>query len=261
MRFLTIPNVFLAILIVISSILLAVAGSYIVRRRVPYSTLKENNEVAGFVYSMVGVVYAVLLAFVVVVVWQQYSDTENIVQQEAGRISNLLRDAQVFPDSRRNRLQERLVAYAKAIVEDEWNTMSNGRPSSIASEAYERLWQAYYEIQPQTEREKVFYHESISRLNELNGNRQFRLLSSQSGIPSALWVLLIGGGIVSIAFTYLFGTKNAWGQALIVASLAGLIGFVLFLILSLDFPFTGDLRIEPEALQGVIQTWGPRMNQ
>jgi len=57
------------------------------------------------------------------------------------------------------------------------------------------------------------------------------------------------------------GGRRAWGQTLITASLAGLIGFVLFLILSLDSPFTSDLRIEPEALQGVIQTWEPRMNQ
>jgi len=144
---------------------------------------------------------------------------------------------------------------------DEWHTMSNGRPSSVAVEAYEKLWQAYYEIQPQTEREKTFYHESVSRLNELGNNRRFRLLSSQLGMPLTLWGLLIGGGIVSVVFTYLFGIKSAWGQVLIVASLAGLIGFVLFLILSLDSPFTGDLRIEPDALQGVIQTWEPRMGR
>jgi hypothetical protein len=214
MRFLTIPDALLAILIVISSILLAVAGVYLVRWRVPYSTLKENNEVAGFVYSMVGVVYAVLLAFVVIAVWEQYSDTENIIQQEAGLVSNLLRDAQAFPDSLRHRVQERLVTYAKAVVEDEWNTMSNGQPSSIAIEAYEGVWQTYYEIQPQTEREKVFYQESISRLNDLGNNRRFRLLSSQLGMPSTLWGLLIGGGFVTVAFTYLFGTKNAWGQTL-----------------------------------------------
>src|SRR3977135_941891 len=102
MRFLTIPDALLAILIVISSILLAVAGVYLVRWRVPYSTLKENNEVEGFLYSMCGVVYAVLLAFVVIAVWEQYSDTENIIQQEAGLVSNLLRDAQAFPDSLRH---------------------------------------------------------------------------------------------------------------------------------------------------------------
>jgi len=83
------------------------------------------------------------------------------------------------------------------------------------------------------------------------------MLSSRSGLPVALWVLLIGGGIIAVGFTYLFGIESARTQILMIASLAGLIGFILFLIISLDFPFSGDLRIEPEAIKNVIEMWEP----
>ena len=43
------------------------------------SRLAENNEVAGFKFA----VYAVLLAFVVVAVWEEYRNTEAAVRNDA----------------------------------------------------------------------------------------------------------------------------------------------------------------------------------
>ena len=255
MRFLTTPDTFLAILIVVMSIALSIAGMSVVRRRVSLKTLNENHEAAGYVFALVSGVYGVLLAFIVVVAWQQYTDAEASAQHEALRISNLLRDSRVFDAETQALLRGRLIEYAKAVVEDEWEIMPSGQPSHVANGAYERLWDAYYNFHPQTEHEKIFYQESIHRMNEISSTRRARLISSRSGLPRTLWVLLIGGGIVVIAFTYLFGTKSAITQTLTVGALAGLIGFLLFLILALDFPFSGNLGIEPDALRGVIQNW------
>jgi hypothetical protein len=251
------PNAISGLVIVILSILLSIAGMYLVRRRIPFARLKGNNEVAGFIYSMIGIVYAVLLGFIVIVVWEKYSDTENSIQEEAVHISILLRDAQPLPEATRRQLQERLLTYAKSVVEEEWKTMAKGQSSPTTTEAYDKIWESYYEIQPQSEREKIFYQESINGLGDLSHSRRFRMLSSRSGLPVALWVLLIGGGIIAVGFTYLFGIESARTQILMLASLAGLIGFILFLIISLDFPFSGDLRIEPKAIKNVIETWEP----
>jgi hypothetical protein len=254
-QFFEAPGLLLGLFIITSSIAVAVAGVCIIRWRVHYSILKEDHAVAGSLYSMVGVVYAVLLGFITVVVWQQHRDAQDHVQQEAVRVSNLLRDAQVFSDPVRKELRERLVAYGRAVVDDEWNTMAKRQPSPIASKAYEKIWETVYEIQPETERERAFYRESITRLNELGGIRRSRLLSSQSRIPGLLWALLIGGAAISIAFTFMFGAKNTWSHVLTAGSLAGLIGFVLFLILALSCPFSGSLCISPDPLVSVLHVW------
>jgi hypothetical protein len=44
------------------------------------STLEQHNDVAGFI---IGVLYAVLLAFVVVVTWQNFDRAEQIATHEA----------------------------------------------------------------------------------------------------------------------------------------------------------------------------------
>jgi len=48
--------------------LIAMASPVLVRRRVSLDRLRVNNEVAGFKFATVGVLYAVLLAFAVIVV-------------------------------------------------------------------------------------------------------------------------------------------------------------------------------------------------
>ena len=59
-----------AVILIVPTTLLAMAGPFIVRRYVELNQLRTNNEVAGFKFATVGVLYAVLLAFTVVVVWE-----------------------------------------------------------------------------------------------------------------------------------------------------------------------------------------------
>ena len=53
-------------------VLVAVAGLVLVQHLVPPERREGQNNVAGFIYAVLGVAYAVLLAFVVIAVWQDY---------------------------------------------------------------------------------------------------------------------------------------------------------------------------------------------
>jgi hypothetical protein len=66
-------------------------GPVIVRRRVNLDKLTTNNEVAGFKFAVIGVLYAVLLAFAVIVVWEKFNDAEKFVAQEVGGAAALYR--------------------------------------------------------------------------------------------------------------------------------------------------------------------------
>ena len=66
----------------------------LIRRWVGVETLVKNNEIAGFKFATVGVIYAVLVAFTVIVVWEKFSDAENAVAQEAGATAALFQYAE-----------------------------------------------------------------------------------------------------------------------------------------------------------------------
>jgi hypothetical protein len=70
-----------------------------------------------------------------------------------------------------------------------------------------------------------------------------RLVASEEGIPGVLWTVLIFGGVAAVGFTYLFGLESTWAHRLMVATLAAVIGLVLFTIGALGHPFSGGARI------------------
>ena len=119
------------ILLVGAMVLLAVAGSLLARRWVGAEVLKLNNEVAGFIYAVIGVVYAVLLGFTAIIVWEQYDKAKAVVEQEANELADLHRDAQTFPDEVRRELETRLRTYARLVAEKEWPAMVERKSRSL----------------------------------------------------------------------------------------------------------------------------------
>ena len=73
---------------------LAMLGPILVRRCVTLEKLTKNNEVAGFKFAVVGVLYAVLLAFAIIVVWEKFSDAESNVAKEASAAATIYRLSQ-----------------------------------------------------------------------------------------------------------------------------------------------------------------------
>jgi len=245
-------------LVVGTAVCLAIGGMLLVRRSVTLSTLESHNQVAGFIYSVVGVVYAVLLAFIAIIVWQQHTSVQSRVEQEANQLGDLYRNAQVFPEVVRMRLQNQIRAYSRIVVEKEWPAMAKGETSSDAWVAFNQLWRAYQHVEPRNGYESVWYGKSLDRLEQLGDYRRLRLLSNRAAVPALMWVVLLATGIITIGFSFFFGTQNTYAQALMIGALSATIALVLFLTWALNHPFAGLVRVEPAAfhqLWNIIDQW------
>ncbi|MDX6693568.1 MAG: hypothetical protein QOF02_1171 [Blastocatellia bacterium] len=243
----------LGFLVVGLSLLLTNLGLRLVRRLVPLAVLQSHHEVAGFIIGVLGAIYAVLLAFVVVVMWNQYGDARANVEREANQLSSLSHLAQGFQEPARQQSLSMMRAYAQSAINDEWPAMADGHGSPRTQAALDDLWRAYLSIEPQTSRENALYQESITHLSEVGASRRLRIYASHDDLPSVIQILLWGGGAITIAFTYFFGVRSVRSQALMTAALAGVVAFILFLILALDNPFHGYVRASSEPLQQVLE--------
>jgi hypothetical protein len=245
----------LGVVIVAGTILVALAASFLARRMIPRDPLERSQDAVSVMFSAVGVLYTVLLAFLVVLVWEQFNAAQEQAEHESTKISNLLRDAVPFPTPARQAIQCRLIIYTHSVVDDEWDTMANGESSPETRQKYERIWAGYYGFHPRTERQHDFYTESISKLNELGEERRLRLISSAASIPWVMWVLLVVGAVITIAYLYLFAIPDAFLQHVMIGSVAGLLAFILFMILALDHPFAGDVKVTPDAYQAIVDSY------
>jgi len=103
------------------------------------------------------------------------------------------------------------------------------------------------------EGEEQLYAEGLDQVGRLGDARRTRLIASEEGVPGILWAVLIFGGIAAVGFTYLFGLESTWAHRIMVVTLAGVIGLVLFTIGALGHPFEGGARIGPRFFELVLE--------
>jgi len=238
--------------IVFLSVWLSIGGLWAVRRLASPQSLREHHDVAGFILAIVGVIYAVLLAFVVIVVWEQFEDAKSDAAREANALTDIYRMSEGFPPPAKAQVRKEIRTYAKAVVEKEWNTMDSGQPEPEAIEAMDNLWITFAHLDSSDTRVDHLIDSSLQRLNDASDLRRLRLLESHDGLPRFMWVVLILGGMGTMLFTYFFGLEKFPTQAAMTAILAGLIALVLVLINALNYPYSGDIKVQPEAMENLL---------
>jgi len=236
---------------------LVVLGQIGLRRVWPALREGDHNEVAGFIIAVVGVIYAVLLGFVVIVSWENFSEADHVVGQEASALRTMYRDSAAFPPAIREQIRTDVRNYAAAAVEDEWPAMAEGAPGSpevarVLDETADHLAR----MPAPTADELQYKGIEADRFNDLVTARSARLDFVDQGVPAVLWVALIVGAAVTIGFTMIFGLRSALLHTIMTASLAALIGVLLLVAVAIDHPFAGDVAVHPAPLERVLVDFG-----
>ncbi len=242
-------------LVVSLAILLAVGGLALVQRLVPWQLRQQHNDVAGFIYAVLGVVYAVLLGFTTIVVWEDFDLARSTTESEANELAELFWLARELPEPQGEQIQELARTYANVVIGEEWSLMKQGQASQRAWALTDEMRSTVYAFEPDTGAEEVLYDQGLQRIHDLVDQRRLRLLEASQGIPHVLWGVLVVGGVIVVGFTYLFGLENTRSHTLMIAALAAIIALVLFTIYALDHPFGGITQVEPDSFELARETF------
>ena len=210
------------------------------RTRMGAERLALNNEVAGFKFAVVGVFYAVLLAFVVVAVWEDYHDTETAVRNEAKALSDLHQASYALPEDVGDAMRKHLISYTEQVRDVEWEAMAKGQASNSAANELHNLGETILQGMTDQLKDVALF---IDLLTAINDNRNERLDSADGTVPSVLWLVLIAGAVITLGYPSFFGSSNITAQVLMTAALAALVALTAFVAVVLDYPFTGDVQI------------------
>ena len=249
---LEIPTFILGLIVVGGAVILTLSGLLIVRHFIPHSRLKLHHDVADPILGVMGAVYSVLLAFVVVTVWVNLDKSSSNVNLEANYLADLYRDAEGLSLDFRQKVNPLLREYRDAVVNYEWNTMQRGEMSPKVEKITNQIWELYTTYRPKNSTEQTFFDESIRKLNSFRELRRTRLMESRGGINPLLWIILLGGAVTTVSFTFLFGVENFKAQLIMGILLSATIGLILFAIMAMDFPFTGSISVSPEPFQRLV---------
>jgi hypothetical protein len=243
-----------ALLVVVPSAL-AMAAQVFIRRWVGVETLVKNNEVAGFKFATVGVIYAVLLAFTVIVVWEKFSEAETAVAQEAGATAALFRYA-IGGEPEAQAVRRSLKVYLATMVEKEWPAMAAEGESAEATRALDEVYRAAIALNRAGTRNTADMSEVFRQLDNVTAARRLRLHLASGLVPNIIWFTLFAGAFLTVAFTLFFGSENLLAQLGMTCVLSVLVTFGLVVIVSTDHPFTGPVHILPHPLESVLADFG-----
>ena len=181
---------------------LAMLGPILVRRYVTLDKLRTNNEVAGFKFAVVGVLYAVLLAFAIIVVWEKFSDAESDVAKEAGAAATIYRLSEGIGGEAGIALRVALTNYLEVTISDDWPAMERGSASRSAREALERVYKALLTFESPERRDTALVSQILNELDTITEMRRARLAAAEGLVPGVIWPVLFGGAMLTIAFTF-----------------------------------------------------------
>lgn len=250
-----VPTPLTGVVLVLGSIGLSLLGLMLVRRSLPQRVLEDDHGVVSTKLQVLGTIYAVLLAFMVVVNWQDFEAVTRAVDREAVDLIDVYRDARGFPSPMREELRQRLEQYAERVIADEWRALERDDSSQSARTAFAAIWATFFGFDPQTEAHSVLYSETLRRLNRLSEARHERLHANESMVPGVLWLVLILGAVVTVCFSYFLRARSFILQAVTTAAFAGLITLIIFVILVLDHPFGGAAALNPHPFQVAQSTF------
>lgn len=241
------------LLLVVIPTILAMAAIFLIRRAAPLELLAENNEVAGFKFAVVGVLYAVLLAFAIIVVWERFSETESDVATEAGASATLYRLADGLSAPAGPDIHAAITTYLDSIIGEEWPAMERGEEDAGTTRTLDSLYTTVLSLQPTADRESVVLEAMLTQLDILTEARRARLVATVGIVPGVLWVVLFGGAAVTIGFTFFFGARSLRAQSLMTGILTVLICSGVLVIVAIEYPFTGDVHVSPDAIVKVLE--------
>lgn len=233
------------ILMVVGAVVVASSGALLVRKAVVAGTLKSNHEVAGYLLSVVGTLYSVLLGLIVVDTQGKYQEARAMSQQEADSCLDMFHISYALPLKQRVILHEKLKEYLDVLISKEWTSQtSEGAFGDFAKKPFREIWWSLTDYEPQTQKEQSCYEQLLDEMQKLSDGRRYRMQISQTQLPPVMWGVLIAGASLTVFFTYLFEVENSKAQVLMTALVALSLALNILLVALFNNPYKGYMRIQ-----------------
>ncbi len=255
---LQIPAFLLFILIISGGAIIAGVATLLFRKYIRVNILRSHNEVTGFLFMAIASFYALLLSFIVLIVWDQLNETRGNVSKEGSSAMGLYRDIKYYPDPIESK--ELLVAYLNFVynvIDEEFPNMEHMKQSRKTPESFNWVFYKMEHLNPKTPFQVQLVAEMFNHLNELALYRGLRTTSMETEISPPMWLPMILGAMITIFCAMLLDIEHMRMHVTLNALLGIFIGMFLFTIIFLDHPFTGNYGIKPKSYMQIftLEQW------
>jgi hypothetical protein len=246
----------LGTLVIGASAVYGAVGVVVARRFMKGRVLEGHNDVLSPLFATAGVIYAVLLGFMVIVVWGSYGDAKDNISDEATRLTTLYRltAGMRHPDERAT-MRATIREYTKAVVDQEWISQAQtGAASPEARTSMGKMFGAFH-VMPLSESGSQINGEFLRQLSAIMIDRNRRILQAGESLPFILWFGLVLGGAIVVGMTFILYMEATWPHVAGSCILAALIGSLLYVTIVFNRPFVGPMALTPEPFEYAVSLY------
>ncbi|AGY59562.1 DUF4239 domain-containing protein [Gloeobacter kilaueensis] len=198
------------------------------------------QDVNGYFFSVVGLI----VGFILVNCWSDMKRAELDLVNETQKLIVISRLMEQFPVAERQNVYAAINEYIDLVVEQEWPTMEQGRPQKASRPAVEKLYTIFSHIRVATTTQLAAYNILLPTLGELVKLRNERLWLAGGTLPVIMWWLVLLGSVLAMLVMALFPPENPGNYPLLIALFALLFSSIVYVVLLLQYPYSGNLRVD-----------------
>jgi Protein of unknown function (DUF4239) len=213
---------------------------------------RRHNDVAAAIFSVVGVTFAVLLAFVAMIVWEHYNAAKATSYAEAGFVRDVYNVSLGFADPEKSLLRDGILGYVETVVRVEWPAQAKGVSVASNSVWLNKLNAIAAGLKPSSTADGNRQAMLLQSLMRLSDARQERLVAADITVPAVVWIVTLMGGALTVAFASLLGVPSLGMHLAMSAAMAISGALVLIIIIALSNPFRGDYRVSTDPFDQVL---------
>jgi len=234
----------------------AMLGVFFSRKLLHGRVQEGHNDVCVPIFLNAGVLFAVLLGFMVIAVWESFDAARINVATEAISLVPLYRSSGNLPKEAGEKIRELIREYVHQVIEDEWPTQaSTGQPSSKARKQTGDIFRSFGNGTIASEIKKEFPLSCsvlMQALTEVTNDRNKRNIQANEDISTVMWIVILSGAFVVITMSFIIYMERPLPHMIMSAMMAALIGLLLFSCLILSHPFRGPIALSSEAFEKTL---------
>jgi hypothetical protein len=239
----------LGLLVVVVPTLAAAASVWLLRNFLHGKVREGHNDVMVPLFLTAGTIYAVMLGFLVVVVWEAYGDAKANVSLEASTLTTMYRMTNGMPADELKIMRAHIRDYTEVVIDKEWSIQA--ATGGAAPEARAQVAAIYREFasMPAAAGNSTINSEFLRQFSDVTAARNKRTLQAGESVPWILWLGLIGGATIVVLMSGFLYMDVRWPHMIGTGVLTLMICMLLFVTVILAKPFQGTLALTAEPFE------------
>ncbi|WP_043723910.1 bestrophin-like domain [Nocardia asiatica] len=210
----------------------------------------DDDTVGALVLNLINTIFMAVVAFIVVIAWQQYDNARNHTIAEAKALIDTYWAAHGMPEPDHARIQGLVRDYTEQVLDEEWAVMAgHGRLSQSTQDTLDTLRDAVAAVDAADPDVDTLRTNALTSLDAVAQARADRALDAGYRVPGFLYLAMWICTVLLLLSVVLSGVQVTKRSVVTTALLGAIVGVVIRAIYNLDEPYSGGNLVSKDAFE------------